>query len=179
MTRETSALIAEGRTWKFGDQINTDLILPSRAMRLPLSQMHTLTFEANRPGWVNQVAPGDVLVAGVNFGMGSSRPIGSVLRACGIVGVIADSINGLAFRNCVNAGLPVLAVPDVSAMFEEGDIAAIDFTNGIVTNLRTGAQLRVAPLAQELIDIVREGGVIPMLVAGGYIEAQAIAVRAA
>jgi 3-isopropylmalate/(R)-2-methylmalate dehydratase small subunit len=172
-------LQAEGRTWKFGDQINTDLILPAAAMRLPVEQMHSMAFEAIRPGWVRQARAGDILVAGANFGLGSSRPVGSVLRACGIVAVLADSINGLGYRTCINSGLPLMAVPGVSALFQEGDVAAVDFTTGTVVNRETGAVLRGPPMAPELADIIRAGGVVPMLVAGGYIESKAFAARAA
>lgn len=166
-----------GRVWKFGDQINTDLILPSQAMRLPEGQMHTLAFEAIRPGWVQMVAPGDILVAGANFGLGSSRPIGLVLRACGIAGVLADSVNGLAFRNCINASLPAMACAGVSALFEEGDIAGIDFLGGEVRNLTRNTLAMGSPIATPLAEIIEAGGVIPMLVAGGYIEATGFVAR--
>lgn len=167
-----------GRVWKFGDQINTDLILPMSAMRLPGSAMHSLAFEAIRPGWVKAVRPGDLIVAGANFGLGSSRPIGLVLKACGIAGVVAESINGLGFRNCLNAGLPAMAAPQISAAFEDGDEAEIDFMSGRITNLSRGTLMHGAPLALPLAEIVAAGGVIPMLVAGGYIASKAYSARA-
>ena len=86
----TIKLVHTGRVWKFGDLINTDLIMPSKAFRLPKTEQHTLCFEAVRPGWARQVKPGDIIVAGENFGMGSSRPIGEGMRAAGIVAVITE-----------------------------------------------------------------------------------------
>ena len=168
-----------GRVWKFGEQINTDLILPMPAMRLPPEQMHTMAFEAIRPGWVNEVRPGDLLVAGENFALGSGRPIGTVLKACGIAGVVADSINGMGFRNCLNAGLPALAIPNVSAIFDEGDIAEIDFIGGTVRNVTSGRCIAGAGLALSLAEIVVAGGLIPMLVEGGYIQPKPFAIRTA
>ena len=166
---DSTNLVYTGRVWKFGDLINTDMIMPSAAFRLPKNEQHTLCFEAIRPGWANEVRPGDILVAGENYGMGSSRPIGEVLRGCGIVAVIAESINGLAMRNCVNSSIPAINCPGVAALFEEGDTARVDFLAGRIENVTRKKSLEVAPLAPLLAEIVAAGGVIPMLVKEGYI----------
>ena len=168
----TIKLVHTGRVWKFGDLINTDMIMPSKAFRLPKSEQHTLCFEAVRPGWAKEVRPGDILVAGENFGMGSGRPIGEVLRACGIVALVAESINGLAMRNCVNSSLPGINCPGVSGLFEDGDIARIDFLAGKVENVTRGKSIQTHPLAPLLAEIVAAGGVIPMLLKEGYIHAE-------
>lgn len=165
-----SSLIREGRVWKFGDHINTDLIFPNRAFRLSEPEQARLVFSANRPGWVDEVQPGDLIVAGENFGMGSGRQIGRALKACGIEGVVAESMNGLGLRNCVNWSLPALGCLGVSRLFEEGQHARVDYVAGRVTNLTTGATLDTTPLPSLLVDIVLSGGVIPMLVRDGYIE---------
>jgi 3-isopropylmalate/(R)-2-methylmalate dehydratase small subunit len=162
-------LVHTGRVWKFGDQINTDLILPSTAFRLPKSEHHKFCFETIRPGWVNAVRPGDIIVGGENFGMGSGRPVGTVLRASGIVGLVAESINGLCLRNCVNFSLPGIDCPGVTAIFEDGDTARIDFLSGQVENVTRGRSIRGKPLAPLLAQIVIAGGVIPMLVKEGFI----------
>ena len=169
MTRPLE-LAYTGRVWKFGDLVNTDMIMPSSAFRLPKSEQHTLCFETVRPGWAKLVAPGDLLVAGENFGMGSGRPIGEVLRACGIVGVVAESVNGLALRNCVNAGLPALNCTGVAALFEDGDTARVDFLAGRIENLTRRRTLHTAPLARLLAEVIAAGGVIPMLVKSGDVE---------
>lgn len=163
-------LSCTGRVWRFGDHINTDLILPNVAFRLPRAEQHRLCFEAIRPGWVDQVAPGDIVVAGENFGMGSGRPVGAILLACGIRGVVAESVNGLCLRNCVNYSLPAIDCPGVTALFADGDRAEIDFRTGRVANLTTGRSLDGRPLPELLAGIITAGGVIPMLVREGYIE---------
>ena len=168
----TIKLVHTGRVWKFGDLINTDLIMPSKAFRLPKTEQHTLCFEAVRPGWARQVKPGDIIVAGENFGMGSSRPIGEVMRAAGIVAVIAESINGLAMRTCVNSSLPAINCAGVAKLFEDGDTARVDFLSGKVENLTRGSALQTHPMAPLLAEIVAAGGVIPMLLKEGYIHAE-------
>ena len=159
-----------GRVWKFGDQINTDLILPSWTFRLPEKERNKAAFSAIRPGWADQVQRGDIIVGGQNFGLGSGRPVGSVLRGCGIVGLVAESINGLCLRNCVNFSLPGIDCPGVSALFEEGDVARIDYMSGKVDNVTRNKSLQGKPLEQLLAEIVVAGGVIPMLIREGYIE---------
>lgn len=163
-------LVREGRVWTFGDHINTDLIMPNRAFRLPEPEQARLVFSANRPGWVDEVRPGDLIIAGENFGMGSGRQIGRLLKACGVEGVVAESVNGLGLRNCVNWSLPALGCRGVRACFEEGHVARVDYATGVVTNLTTGATLTGTPLPALLIDIVLAGGVIPMLIREDLIE---------
>ncbi len=165
-------LVFSGRVWKFGDLINTDLIMPSKAFRLPKKEQHTLCFDAVRPNFVKEVKPGDIIVAGENFGMGSSRPIGEVMRGCGIAAVIAESINGLAMRTCVNSSLPAINCIGVSELFNDGDIARVDFLSGKIDNLTSGKSLQTHPMAPLLAEIVAAGGVIPMLLKDGYIHAE-------
>ena len=161
----------EGRVWKFGDDVNTDLIFPNRAFREPLEEQHRFVFSANRPGWIAAVQPGDLIVAGQNFGMGSGRPVGRLLAECGIAGVMAESVNGLCLRNCVRFGLPALSAPGVTALFDEGDLARVDFVEGWLENLsRDGASLDAAGLPPLLRDLVTSGGIIQMLVEEGFVE---------
>ena len=167
----TTGLIHTGRVWKFGDQINTDLILPSSSFRLPQNEQHMLCLDAIRPGWAKQVASGDIIVAGENFGMGSGRPVGTILRACGIAGLVCESINGLCLRNCVNFGLPGMDCPGVAGIFEDGDLAKVDFLSGKVENLTRHKSINGKPLAPLLADIVTAGGVIQMLLREDYIHA--------
>ncbi len=169
---EKLELTHTGRVWKFGDQINTDLIMPAWSFRLTEVERNKAAFGAIRPGWADLVKPGDIIIGGQNFGLGSGRPIGSVLRGCGIVGLAAESINGLALRNCVNFSLPGIDCPGISAAFEEGDIARIDYISGTVENVTRGKTLKGKPLEKLLAEIVLAGGVIPMLVREGYIESE-------
>jgi 3-isopropylmalate/(R)-2-methylmalate dehydratase small subunit len=158
-----------GKLWSFGDDINTDLILPAPYMYLPKAEQAKHVFEANRPGWVNEVGRGDVILGGRNFGIGSSRPAPLALNALGIGCLVADSINPLFFRNCVAFGLPALECPGISAAFKEGDIAEVDLTEAKVRNTRTGAILDGLPIPQALLSLMLGGGIFPLLESEGLI----------
>lgn len=159
-----------GRVWKFGDNINTDLIQPSAAFKLPQSEQHKAVFSTYRPGWVDLVRPGDIIVAGFNFGVGSGRTIGAYLRTCGITAVIAESINGLGLRNCINFQLPAMECPGVFAIFDEGHSAYVNFTTGEVRNETTGRAVRGTPLPDLFRDVIRSGGIVQMLIDRDLIE---------
>jgi 3-isopropylmalate/(R)-2-methylmalate dehydratase small subunit len=163
-------LVYKGRVWIFGNEINTDLMVPSTAMTLPEIEMPKYCFSVNRPGWVNLVKKGDMIVAGKNFGIGSSRPGAKVIRDLGISCLLAESINGLFFRNCVNFGLPALSSEGVCAAFNEGDVAEVDFRHGKIINQTRGIELEATPLPAMLLQIIEAGGLIPMLDAVGYLE---------
>ena len=105
------------RVWCFGDNINTDLILPGPYLYRSPEEQARAVFQSNRPGWVDQVGKGDAIVAGFNFGMGSSRPAARSVRACGVGFLLAETINGLFFRNAVNYGLLACECPGVAAAF--------------------------------------------------------------
>ena len=162
----------KGKVWKFGDDINTDLVIPGFAVMWTLEEQLPHCFSANRPGWVDEVQPGDVLIAGRNFGVGSARPIGDVLRDNGISGVVADSFNGLGLRNCINAGLPSLPCAGILDAFDEGDIAEVDWTTGNVRNVTKGTSLQGTPVPEALQEIVKAGGVEAVLRNEGYLAAR-------
>ena len=166
------SLVREGRAWLFGDDINTDLIFPNRAMRLPLEEQHREVFSANRPGWVDQVAPGDIIVGGNNFGMGSGRPVGRLLASCGIAGVLANSVNGLCLRNCVSFGLPALTAHGVTELFEDGERVWVDYATGCIKNLDRNISMEATGLPRLFQELVEGGGAIPMLIKEGWIEAE-------
>ncbi len=158
-----------GRAWRFPENINTDLILPAPYLRRPEAEQARAAFSTSRPGWVDQMQPGDVIVAGRNFGTGSSRPAPRSLRILGIACVIADSINGLFFRNSVNYGLLALNAPGVSDMFEEGHIAEIDVARMSIRNATTGASLVAEGVPVQLLELMQEGGIYPVLEKRGLI----------
>ncbi len=158
-----------GRVWKFGNDINTDLIQPVPVLFKPREEQPAFVFSANRPGWAAQVRRGDVIVAGRNFGMGSGRPAAQVLRDLGIGCLLAESINGLFFRNCVNYALPALECAGVQDAFDEGDVAEIDFPQATIRNERTGRTLRGQPWPPPLLAILEAGGLMARLEAEGYL----------
>jgi len=158
-----------GKTWCFGDNINTDLILPGPYLYRTQEEQARAVFQANRPGWVDQVAPGDAVIGGFNFGMGSSRPAARSLRLCGVGFLLAETINGLFFRNSVNYGLLACECPGVAAAFAEGDVAELSIGDWRVRNARSGAVLAVTPVPAQLLTIMRGGGIYPLMAAKGLI----------
>lgn len=157
------------RVWKFGDDINTDLILPSQAFYLTAQEQARFVFRANRPGWVDQMKDGDIIIAGKNFGMGSSRPAARSLKNAGLGCLVASSINGLFFRNAVNFAFPAMECPGIYDKFSEGDLAEVDFDAATVTNKTTGVTLRATPLPPRLLELLKAGGMYPLLEKEGLI----------
>jgi 3-isopropylmalate/(R)-2-methylmalate dehydratase small subunit len=158
-----------GRVWKFGDDINTDLMLPGPLLTATEAEQAGAVFAANRPGWVDQVRPGDIIVGGGNFGTGSSRPAARSLRNVGLACLIAESINGLFFRNAVSFGFLALECPGVHAAFEEGQTAEVSLADWVVRNRDTGAVLPATPVPERLLSLMTSGGIYPLLEAEGLI----------
>ena len=161
------------RVWKFGDNINTDLILPILAFYLTPQEQTRFVFKANRPGWVDLVQPGDIIVGGNNFGTGSSRPAARSLKNLGLGCLVANSINGLFFRNCVNFAFPALECPGVFDAFEEGNVAEIDFDSGRVDNATANKTLQGVLLPPKLLDLLKAGGIYQLLEKEGSIARRA------
>lgn len=159
-----------GKVWVFGDDLNTDLMYPHICYTVPAEEKPKYTMWANRPGWVNQVKPGDIMIAGRNFGVGSSRPAADNLRALGISVVLAESVNGLFLRNAVNGGLRVAECKGISKLANEGDEVEVDFEFGRFTNLTTSDETEFHPLPGFLMEIVKAGGIIEVLRNRGYID---------
>jgi len=158
-----------GRVWKVGGNINTDLILPAQAFYLPPPEQPRYVFSANRPGWVDEVRAGDILIGGKNFGMGSSRPAARSLKNLGLACLIAHSINGLFYRNCVNFAFPALECPGVQDAFEEGEVAEVDFESATVRNAARGTTLTARPTPPRLLELIKAGGIYPLLEQEGLI----------
>ena len=143
---------------------------PGFVTTLPEAERPKYCMGANRPGWSEQVKEGDIIVAGKNFGCGSSRPAAKSLRSLGVSCLLAESINGLFLRNAINFALPALSLEGVSKMFKEGDVAEVDVRSGQIKNLKTGETKIAGPLPQALITIIESGGLIPLLKKEGYLE---------
>jgi 3-isopropylmalate/(R)-2-methylmalate dehydratase small subunit len=158
-----------GRIWCFGDNIDTDLIYPGTAFRATPAERAALVFSANRPGWSAQVQPGDLIVAGRNFGTGSGRAASTVLVDLGIAGIVAETVNGLFLRSCINAGLPATECPSIMTAVEEGDVIEVDFAKGTV-KLADERLISAQALPSALIEILEAGGILPQLARQGYIK---------
>jgi 3-isopropylmalate/(R)-2-methylmalate dehydratase small subunit len=160
-------LVYAGRVWKFGDNISTDLMMPGESLfKAKTPQERALyCMQANRPGWSRQVRPGDILVAGKNFGCGSSRPATENLKSLGISCVVAESISRIFFRMSVNHGFPLLICPGATGLCEEGDQIRVDIGTGIVQNERTGASIEgeAMPPDSPPMEILQAGGMVQYL----------------
>jgi 3-isopropylmalate/(R)-2-methylmalate dehydratase small subunit len=161
------------KLWKFGDDINTDLMLPGAVMSKTEAEQARAVFTANRPGWLDQMKPGDAIVGGRNYGMGSNRPASRSLRNIGISFLLAESINGLFFRNSVNYGLLALECPGCSTAFAEGDTAEIDLDAWSVRNPKSGAVLKPLAIPERLLTLMRGGGIYPAMEREGLIAPKA------
>jgi 3-isopropylmalate/(R)-2-methylmalate dehydratase small subunit len=160
-----------GKVWVFGDSLDTDAMYPGFAIRMQPPEAAKHVFYEVRPGWTDLVSAGDIVVAGKNFGIGSSRPVSALFIELGIAGLVAEEFNSLFFRNAVNAGLPAMTLPDATSIFHDGDIGAFDLADGTWRNETTGASGTVAKLPEMILDIIASGGVMKRLVAQGYLTA--------
>ncbi len=158
-----------GRVWKFGDNINTDVILPGHVMFLADEERQRYLFQATRPDWVNQVRQGDIIIAGRSFGMGSSRPAALALRNVGVTCVVAESLGRLFFRNAVNFGLLALECPGIYAAFEEGQNASVSVDDFSVRNEASGQTFKAKPVPPGLLKLMLGGGIFPVLERDGLI----------
>ena len=153
----------EGRTHVYGDNVDTDRIIPGKYTKtLDTAALAAHVLEDLDPEFRTKMRPGDILVAGDNFGCGSSREQAPVaLKEAGVSVVIARYFARIFFRNAINIGLPVLEVPDHD--IADGDAVAVDLAAGTVTNRRTGKVSRATALPRVMIDILNAGGLVPYL----------------
>ena len=160
----TSSTVLRGRAWKFGNNIDTDQIIPAKYAIYSLDEVelgkHAL--EGNREGWAQQVGKGDIVVGGSNFGCGSSREIAPVaIRGAGISAVVAESFARIFFRNAINMGYPILQSPDASERVEEGDELEIDLDEGVIKNFTKGDEYRCEAFPEFMQELMRMGGLAP------------------
>jgi 3-isopropylmalate dehydratase small subunit len=154
-----------GRVWKYGDHINTDLIIPGRYLdNYDLKHLAAHAMEDVDVQFAKEVQPGDIIVAGRNFGCGSSREQAPLaLRAAGVAAVIVGSAARIFYRNAINVGLPIIICPEAGRMFEKGDLAEVDLAGGVLRNTRTGESVRFTPPPAFLLQILEDGGLVPHL----------------
>ena len=152
-----------GRVWKYGDNINTDIISPGQYMSFPVEKQAEHAMEAIDPGFSKKVQRGDILVAGNNFGSGSSRETAQmVLKYHQIGAVVATSFARIFYRNSINVGLPVVEMSDTS-LINEGDEIEIDLFAGKIINHTQKAEYKGTKLPEHLIEMVELGGLEPYL----------------
>ena len=152
----------KGKAWKFGDDVNTDLIVPGKYLELvDAYEMAKHAMEGIDPDFPGKVGEGDVVVGGSNFGCGSSREHAAIaLKYAGVGAVVAESFARIFYRNAINLGLPALECPGVAEAVSEGDSLEIDLTGGKVVNATTGVELDFVPLPGFMVEVLDEGGLV-------------------
>lgn len=155
-----------GKVWKFGDAIDTDIIIPARYLVLPIDEMKHKAMEPLAPEFAAQVGKGDVIVGGRNFGCGSSREQApAVLKELGISAIVAVSFARIFFRNAINLGIPVVECEEAYEKVNEGDTLEIDFSSGKLRVPDRGMSFSGSMLPDFLLEIIEDGGLIPHLMA--------------
>lgn len=157
------------RAWKFGDDINTDVITPGRyTVTTDRKRLGEIAFIEYRPEFAKEVKEGDVIVAGSNFGCGSSREHSPVaIKAAGVSAVIAKTFARIFFRNSINIGLPLFVCEDADKI-DDGDDIEINIKTGEVRDITKGIVLKAKPLPEFMQRIVDKGGLVNFLRSGGY-----------
>lgn len=153
--------ILEGKSFKFGDDISTDLIAPGRYfhLRSNLPELAKHVLEDADPGFASKVSKGDFVVGGKNFGLGSSREHApTIIKLAGVGAVLAKSFARIFFRNCINVGLPAL-ICDTDKI-DDGDRLRIDLKSGLIDNLTSGTEIEFNPLPEVMIKILKDGGLV-------------------
>ncbi len=153
--------MSQGKVWKYGDSVNTDVIFPGRYTYqiMTPAEMAQHAMEDLDPGFAAKVRPGDVVVAGQNFGCGSSREqAAACLKAAGVQAVVARSFARIYFRNAINLGLAVLQCGEAVDRLETGDTVDIDFARGEIRSAK--GTFRFSPLPESVLGIIAAGGLI-------------------
>jgi len=155
-------LLLKGKTWKFGDDIDTDAIIPARYLNTSEpEELAKYCMEDADPEFPNKVGRGDIIVAGKNFGCGSSREHAPIaIKAVGVSCVIAKSFARIFYRNSINIGLPILESPEAAQAIEEGNEVEVDVAKGEIKDLTTGATYTAVPFPEFMQQIIAAGGLI-------------------
>jgi len=151
----------DGKVWRFGKDIDTDLIIAARYLNTSVpEELAKHVMEDADPEFVNKMTPGDVIVAGENFGCGSSREHAPIaLKAAGVAAVIAPTFARIFYRNSFNMGLPIFELPE-SAEIKEGDEISVDMDAGTVTNKTTGKSYNFSPIPEFMQELIDAGGLM-------------------
>ena len=159
--KKSMTKVLVGKSFKFGDDISTDLIIPGRYfhLRSDMKELAKHVLEDADPEFAGKVKPGDFVVGSNNFGLGSSREHApAVIKIAGVGAVLAKSFARIFFRNCINIGLPALVCN--TDKIESGDILEIDLKEGIINNRTGNLKLEFSPLPEVMIKILNDGGLI-------------------
>ena len=156
---------AKGHVFKYGDNVDTDVIIPARYLNsFDAQELASHAMADIDPEFVNKVEKGDLIVANKNFGCGSSREHAPIaIKASGISCVIAKDFARIFYRNAINIGLPILECAEASADIENGDEVAVDFDTGVITNMTKNKTYQAVAFPQFMQDIINAGGLIEQI----------------
>ena len=154
--------ILKGKVWKFGENIDTDVIIPGRYLTIrDPDEMVKHTFEPISSEFAEKVKKGDIIVGGKNFGTGSSREEAPfVLKRLGVAAIVAESFARIFFRNAINLGLPLIEIKGISKKIKEGQDIEINLSEGTLKNINTNETFNCMPLPEFLMEILQAGGAI-------------------
>ncbi len=159
-------MLIKGHVYKFGNNINTDVIYPGKYLSITADreEMAKHCFEAVHPEFLKNANPGDIIVGGKNFGCGSSREqAATCLKYFGVRAVVAETFARIFYRNAINLGLPVIIAPGITQQVEHNDDIEIDLLIGIIKNMRTNEIIKAKKLPDFILKIVTNNGLIPYL----------------
>jgi 3-isopropylmalate/(R)-2-methylmalate dehydratase small subunit len=158
-------MIVKAKSVKFGDNVDTDVILPGKYLALTdPAELGQHAMEGLSPGFFSKFVDGAVIVAGENFGQGSSREHAAMaLKAAGVRCVVAESFARIFYRNAINIGLPAVECPGILTQVADGDQVSVDLEQGQIRNLTTGATTRTEPVPFHLVQVLNDGGIIEHL----------------
>ena len=163
----STTTVLRGRAWTFGDNVDTDQIIPAKYAIHSLDEkklgQHAMEgVPGNEDGWSHKIAPGDIIVGGSNFGCGSSREIAPIaIRGAGISCVIADSYARIFFRNSINLGYPILQSPAAAEAIQAGDELEVDLEEGVIRNFTRGDEYRAEAFPEFMTELMQMGGLVP------------------
>lgn len=154
-----------GQAWKYGDDIDTDAIIPARYLNTSdPAELAAHCMEDADPDFPVKVSAGDIIVGGKNFGCGSSREHAPIaIKAAGVSCVVAHSYARIFYRNSFNMGLPIFESPEAAAAIKTGHRLEVDPSTGIIRNLSAGTQYQAEPYPRFMMDLIDAGGLIPYL----------------
>lgn len=155
-------MILRGRVWKFGDDVNTDLIIPARYLNMHTpEELAKHCMEDADPNFAKNVKPGDIIIAGKNFGCGSSREHAPIsIKGAGVVLVIASSFARIFFRNSLNMGLPLLECDKAARDLSTGDEVEVDLEGGSIVDKKTGKVYHTQPYPDFMKELIDAGGLM-------------------
>lgn len=163
-------MVFEGKVIKYGDNVDTDVIIPARYLNTSdKKELASHCMEDLDQSFAERVQKGDIMVAGFNFGCGSSREHAPIaIKESGISLVIAKSFARIFYRNSINIGLAILECPEAAEAIEEGNIVEADLNKGILTNKTTGKQYKTEPFPEFIQSIITNGGLVESIKNGSF-----------